>query len=388
MERKSGGLFTSMINTFMKLKQEASDFPSHITDPAEREKYIEDYLEREGIKLEYSNITINPGLRQLAKLILNSFWGKFGQRENQTKTKILNSPEELFDLLTDPAIIVNASTPVNGETLVCNYERRDEVLKRSDQIPRDAIKYIVLKTTEEAQNRDKVGFSFSCKSFKNARYPCDTDSVIYISRDGEWDVPTVTSQLSLWKHHQDESHEYEKNSQSPYKQYLERIEHFYDNEMRAETRPVNEVGYDSSNFPLYISTGYSAARNFLPVVKLTLLPANNYNNNRSISLMDLDWYEFTFNSGLQPVEGVPAHMESTNFKLISFPSVMKRRILKLESYGVEIYLEDDWLVELSKCIPLITSRLEILKRAILLTITTICYCALLLNHIMIVSLML
>ncbi|KAG5869866.1 hypothetical protein JTB14_031598 [Gonioctena quinquepunctata] len=30
---------------------------------------------------------------------------------------------------------------------------------------RDAIKYIVLKTTEEAQNRDKVGFSFSCKSF-------------------------------------------------------------------------------------------------------------------------------------------------------------------------------------------------------------------------------
>ncbi|KAG5864806.1 hypothetical protein JTB14_008779 [Gonioctena quinquepunctata] len=126
MERKSGGLFTSMINTFMKLKQEASDFPYYITDPAEREKYIEDYLEREGIKLEYSNITNNPGLRQLAKLILNSFWGKFGQRENQTKTKILNSSEELCYLLTDPAIIVNALTPVNEETLVCNYEQRDE----------------------------------------------------------------------------------------------------------------------------------------------------------------------------------------------------------------------------------------------------------------------
>ncbi|KAG5880012.1 DNA/RNA polymerase superfamily, partial [Gonioctena quinquepunctata] len=65
-------------------------------------------------------------LRQLAKLILNSLWGKFGQRENQTKTKILNSSEELFDLLTDPAIIVNTLTPVNEETLVCNYERRDE----------------------------------------------------------------------------------------------------------------------------------------------------------------------------------------------------------------------------------------------------------------------
>ncbi|KAG5877509.1 hypothetical protein JTB14_023395 [Gonioctena quinquepunctata] len=125
----------------------------------------------------------------------------------------------------------------------------------------------------------------------------------------------------------DSGYESEENSHSPYRQYFERIEHFYDNEIRSETRLVNEVGYDLSNFPLHISTGYSAARNFLPVVKLMLLPTNNdNNNNRSISLMELDWYEFTFNSGLQPVEGVPAHMESTNFKLISFPSVMKRRI--------------------------------------------------------------
>ncbi|KAG5864855.1 hypothetical protein JTB14_001974 [Gonioctena quinquepunctata] len=148
----------------------------------------------------------------------------------------------------------------------------------------------------------------------------------------------------------DSGYESEKNSQSTYRQYLERIEHFYDNEIRTETRLVNEVGYD---FPLHISTGYSAARNVLPV--------NADNDNKSFSLMDLDWYELTFNSGLQPVESAPAHMESMNFKLISFPSVMKRRILKLESYGVEIYLEADWLVELSKFIPLITSRLELLK---------------------------
>ncbi|KAG5861794.1 hypothetical protein JTB14_003485 [Gonioctena quinquepunctata] len=164
MERKSGGLFTSMINTFMKLQQEASDFPSYITDPAGREKYIEDYSEREGIKLEYSNITNNPGLRQLAKLILNSFWGKFGQRKNQTKTKILNSSEELFNLLTDPAIIVNALTPVNEETLV--YPQALLVLRPSK---------IFLIYLDRLTNRVLY---------------YDTDGVIYISRDGEWDVPT------------------------------------------------------------------------------------------------------------------------------------------------------------------------------------------------------
>jgi hypothetical protein len=43
-------------------------------------RYIRDYHEKEGILLDYNNIKNNPGLRALAKLILNSFWGKFGQR--------------------------------------------------------------------------------------------------------------------------------------------------------------------------------------------------------------------------------------------------------------------------------------------------------------------
>jgi hypothetical protein len=43
----------------------------------DRWNYIRDYHEKEGILLDYNNIK-NPGLRALAKLMLNSFWGKFG----------------------------------------------------------------------------------------------------------------------------------------------------------------------------------------------------------------------------------------------------------------------------------------------------------------------
>ncbi|KAG5899640.1 hypothetical protein JTB14_036013 [Gonioctena quinquepunctata] len=77
--------------------------------------------------------------------------------------------------------------------------------------------------------------------------------------------------------------------------------------------------------------------------------------------MDLDWHEFTLNHDLQPVDDVLSHLESTNFKLISFPIVMKRRILELESYQAEIYLENDWLEELLQLVPLITTRLDLLK---------------------------
>ncbi|KAG5875508.1 hypothetical protein JTB14_036954 [Gonioctena quinquepunctata] len=77
--------------------------------------------------------------------------------------------------------------------------------------------------------------------------------------------------------------------------------------------------------------------------------------------MDLEWYEFTLYYDLQPVNDVPSHLESTNLMLRSFPNVMKWRILKMESYGAEIYLGNDCLEELSQLVPLITARLELLK---------------------------
>lgn len=72
---KEGGAFTDYVNTFLKMKQEASGWPERCKTDEERFKYIEEYHQREGIRLEYHNITLNPGLRALAKLMLNSFWG-------------------------------------------------------------------------------------------------------------------------------------------------------------------------------------------------------------------------------------------------------------------------------------------------------------------------
>ncbi len=49
--------------------------------------------------LEYRRIHKNPGLRSLAKLMLNSFWGKFGQRSNMTQLQHTDKPKVYFDLL-------------------------------------------------------------------------------------------------------------------------------------------------------------------------------------------------------------------------------------------------------------------------------------------------
>lgn len=74
------GLFSEYIRTWLKIKQESSDWPAWVlskNEPLERlaaeTQYIENYKEKQGIDLDRENIKPNKGLRNLAKLMLNSF---------------------------------------------------------------------------------------------------------------------------------------------------------------------------------------------------------------------------------------------------------------------------------------------------------------------------
>lgn len=69
-------MFKPYINMFLKIKQEASGWPSHCISEEEKEKYIKDYFEKEGILLDATKIEYNPGRRHVAKLALNAFWGR------------------------------------------------------------------------------------------------------------------------------------------------------------------------------------------------------------------------------------------------------------------------------------------------------------------------
>ena len=41
----------------------------------QKQAYIDEYYEHEGIRLDPEKIEYNPGMRSLAKLMLNSLWG-------------------------------------------------------------------------------------------------------------------------------------------------------------------------------------------------------------------------------------------------------------------------------------------------------------------------
>ena len=128
---KTGGLFTDYVNTFLKMKQEASGWPEWCQSENDKWRYIRDYHVKEGILLYYNNIKNNPGLRALAKLMLNSFWGKFGQRSNMPQIKYISEPAEYFDMLTSDQILVMGINFVRDEMAEMRYQYKEEFVEES-----------------------------------------------------------------------------------------------------------------------------------------------------------------------------------------------------------------------------------------------------------------
>ena len=104
---RTGGIFTTYINQFLKMKTEASGYPIGCTTEILKDKYINDFLLVEGILLEKTNIKLNEGMRAIAKLMLNSFWGRFGMQSNKKQYKLIRKTSDWFSLISDDRYVVH-----------------------------------------------------------------------------------------------------------------------------------------------------------------------------------------------------------------------------------------------------------------------------------------
>ena len=130
----------------------------------------------------FDEINPNAGLRSLAKLILNSFWGKFGQRNNQSKTLTTKEPQTLFEHFLNPSKCVNQITPINENFISVNWEYLEEI---DETLPFVNVCIAAYTTT---QARLKL-YEYLEKLEERVLY-YDTDSIIYISNKCEYDPPT------------------------------------------------------------------------------------------------------------------------------------------------------------------------------------------------------
>jgi hypothetical protein len=175
---RNGGVFAEYINTFLKIKQECSGWPSWCESEEDKQRYIRLYFEKEGIKLEYDKICKNPGMRALAKLMLNSFWGKFGQRDNMPQIQYVHDPNVLYDKLTSSNTKVMGLNFVSDNTVAVNWQHDDDFPTSSGKTN------VVIAAYTTTQARLHL-YRYLSRLNTRVLY-CDTDSIVFFSRRGEW----------------------------------------------------------------------------------------------------------------------------------------------------------------------------------------------------------
>lgn len=203
-KEKSNMLFLEYIKKFLKIKQECDSFPSwvdEIEDKKEKDKakdkYIADYEKVMGIKLEKDKIKKNPGLRAIAKLCLNSLWGKFAQRLNMTQSCIIKINDEnedigrneFYNLLFNKTLIINNVNIINEKTIEVSYKSKEEFVESSGS----SNVYVGAFTTSNARIRL---YNELDKLKENVLY-CDTDSIIYAQKGDSYNIPSG-SNLGNW----------------------------------------------------------------------------------------------------------------------------------------------------------------------------------------------
>ena len=171
-ETRQGGLFAYYINRFLKLKQEASGWPSEDMSEEDKDEYISEFEEAEGIELDKDNIQTNECLRSVAKLLLNSHWGRYALNSNKTKHKLCKNSHEFYELL------------LNNENLIQSIDcSRDNVIQVYYSTPKEMhtgcnTTNVAIAAFVTAHARLKL-YSELEQIGERALY-CDTDSIFLV----------------------------------------------------------------------------------------------------------------------------------------------------------------------------------------------------------------
>jgi hypothetical protein len=181
-QTREGGLFVDYINTFLKLKAEASGYPSWVQTRDDEDSYIKTFHDSEGVLLDRNAIRPNAAKRGIAKLSLNSMWGTLTERNDRIKTKIVSDPLELYRLLATPGIEVTTLLFCSDEIVCVPWKYTEE------RIPSLRHTNDVIGSYVTAGARLRL-YSYLDKLQERALY-CDTDSVLYVQRDDE--PPLIT----------------------------------------------------------------------------------------------------------------------------------------------------------------------------------------------------
>ena len=185
-KEKSDNLFKGYVRKFMKIKMESSELKTGDGFTYKNEEEYKSVVKSKlGIKLD--EIKPNPGMRQIAKLCLNSLWGKFGQRNNMKQTVYVTEPSEFYKILLDDSIDDLNIQFINDDMVEMTYNLKGQFVDNS----KDTNIFVAAFTTSHA----RMMLYEVLDTLGDQVLGFDTDSAWYIERNGGRSLKQVTASV-------------------------------------------------------------------------------------------------------------------------------------------------------------------------------------------------
>ena len=178
-------LFKDFVKTFLEVKVNATGKPKIWNNKKDRELWIKEHENRFGFTPNPTEK--NDGKRAIAKMILNSLWGKFGQRPDMPKN-IYISPDKIskwWQMLNDckKGKIDIKGEELTGDTLFISYKELDE---KENYTLKNTSLAIASSITACATMR----LYEQLRQLKERVLYMDTDSVIYEHDPDKYNIPS------------------------------------------------------------------------------------------------------------------------------------------------------------------------------------------------------
>ena len=194
-KQSSTDLWKGYVRKFLKIKLESSKFTCSEEEYREKARKF-------GIKLD--ELKENPGLRHIAKICLNSLWGKFGQNPKVKHSEYIDNERDFYKVILNDKIEQISLSFLNDSMVYANYETKNEFLK----VNYNTNIYIACFTSSWARLRL---YNMLEKLDKNVCY-CDTNSVVYIESEqtkeivdkyvgdglGDWTDESENNHMEFW----------------------------------------------------------------------------------------------------------------------------------------------------------------------------------------------
>lgn len=126
------------VDYFFRMKQEAEGWKklgASSEDPTEEEKdqIVERlYIQNGNLgRIRKRKVKLNPVLRALAKLYLNSFWGKLAQKKSKTCHLTVYGAQQLLDLINNPFVLLESCKfrEISAGVYKVSFSLKEEYLK-------------------------------------------------------------------------------------------------------------------------------------------------------------------------------------------------------------------------------------------------------------------